>query len=103
MQRYGLPLDSRHLYAKSDWEFEAAAVSSRATRTQILDAVAKWLNETETDHPFTDLYKTEEKGGFPGPNFFARPVVGAHFAFLTLERACGGNAVQGLEFLDEGA
>ena len=96
MQKYGLPLDSRHLYTKSDWEFQAAAVASRTTRAQILDRVAKWLNETVTDRPFTDLYRTEgegdESGGFPegGPNFFARPVVGSHFSFLALERACGG-------------
>ena len=52
------------------------------------------------DRPLTDLYKTEEDGGFPGPNFFARPVVGGHFAFLTLGRACGGKAMEGLSFLD---
>ena len=34
---------------------------------------------------------TEGDGGFPGPKFFARPVVGAHFAFLALEGACGGS------------
>ncbi|KAK7521099.1 glutaminase A [Phyllosticta citriasiana] len=90
LQKYGLPLDSRHLYTKSDWEFEAAAVTSRRVRADILDAVARWLNETVTDRPFTDLYNTEGDGGFPGPNFFARPVVGGHFAFLALERACGG-------------
>jgi hypothetical protein len=90
MQKYGLPLDSRHLYAKSDWEFEAAAVANETVRSEILDRVALWLNETVTNRPFTDLYKTEGDGDFPGPNFFARPVVGAHFAFLTLERACGG-------------
>lgn len=90
MQRYGLPLDSRHLYTKSDWEFEAAAVASKDTRTEILDCVSRWINETETDRPFTDLYETEGRGGFPGPRFFARPVVGGHFAFLTLERACRG-------------
>lgn len=100
MQRYGLPLDSRHLYTKSDWEFQAAAVASRHTRKQILERVAKWLNETVTDRPFSDLYKTEHKGGFPdrGPNFFARPVVGSHFAFLTLERACGGTAAKAFEY-----
>jgi hypothetical protein len=90
MQKYGLPLDSRHLYTKSDWEFEAAAVASKEVRSKILDRVALWLNETVTDRPFTDLYNTEGNGGFPGPWFFARPVVGGHFAFLTLERACGG-------------
>ena len=53
------------------------------------------------DRPFTDLHNTEGDGGFPGPNFFARPVVGGHFAFLTLGRACGGKAMEGLAFLDE--
>jgi hypothetical protein len=90
MQKFGLPLDSRHLYTKSDWEFEAAAVANETVRSEILDRVALWLNETVTDRPFTDLYNTEGDGNFPGPWFFARPVVGAHFAFLTLERACGG-------------
>lgn len=31
----------------------------------------------------------------------ARPVVGGHFAFLALDRACGGEAVKGLKFLEE--
>lgn len=48
MQEYGLPLDSRHLYTKSDWEFFAAAVTSKKTRTEILTQVAHWLNETVT-------------------------------------------------------
>ncbi|KAF2020411.1 DUF1793-domain-containing protein [Aaosphaeria arxii CBS 175.79] len=94
MQKYGLPLDSRHLYTKSDWEFEAAAVASKSVRSEILDRVALWLNETSTNRAFTDLYNTEGDGGFPNPYFFARPVVGGHFAFLTLERACGGTGAQ---------
>lgn len=94
LQKYGLPLDSRHLYTKSDWEFEAAAVTSKHVRADMLDSVARWINETVTDRPFTDLYNTEGDGGFPGPNFFARPVVGGHFAFLALERACGGHMVE---------
>ncbi|KAF2744793.1 glutaminase A [Sporormia fimetaria CBS 119925] len=100
MQKYGLPLDSRHLYTKSDWEFEAAAVASKNVRSEILDRVALWLNETVTDRPFTDLYMTEGDGGFPNPYFFARPVVGGHFAFLTLERACGGTASSAFEWED---
>jgi len=47
IQKYGLPLDSRHLYTKSDWEFFAAAVTSKKTRTEILTTVAKWVNETK--------------------------------------------------------
>ncbi|EME87213.1 uncharacterized protein MYCFIDRAFT_60684 [Pseudocercospora fijiensis CIRAD86] len=98
MQKFGLPLDSRHLYTKSDWEFQAAAVAGKKTRSQILDKVAFWLNETASDRPFTDLYKTEGDGGFPGPNFFARPVVGSHYAFLTLERACQGTAAEAFKY-----
>ncbi|PGH34665.1 hypothetical protein GX50_02453 [[Emmonsia] crescens] len=100
-QKYGLPLDSRHLYTKTDWEFFSMAVSSKNVRQEILQSVAKWLNETATDRPFTDLHNTEGDGGFPGPNFFARPVVGGHFAFLALERACNGKAMAGLDFLDD--
>ncbi|KAL4885116.1 hypothetical protein BJY04DRAFT_160101 [Aspergillus karnatakaensis] len=99
-QKYGLPLDSRHLYTKTDWEFFAVAVASKPVRAQILESVAKWVNETSTNLPFTDLHKTEGDGGFPGPNFYARPVIGGHFAFLALERACKGRAVEGLGFLD---
>lgn len=100
-QKYGLPLDSRHLYTKTDWEFFSMAVASKPVRSEILESVAKWVNETVTDRPFTDLHETEGDGNFPGPNFFARPVIGGHFAFLALERACGGRAMAGLSFLDE--
>lgn len=98
-QKYGLPLDSRHFYTKTDWEFFSMAVAAPRVRADILQSVAKWVNETSTDRPLTDLHDTEGDGGFPGPNFFARPVIGGHFAFLTLEKACGGKAVQGLDFL----
>lgn len=103
LQNYGLPLDQRHLYTKSDWAFEAAAVAAPETRKAIVDAVAKWIDESViTDRPLTDLYQTEGDGGFPGPDFFARPVVGGHFAFLALENcACGGRgqALSGLRGL----
>ena len=100
-QRYGLPMDSRHLYTKTDWEFFAAAVTGEKTRSSILQSVAKWVNETSTNRPLTDLHDTEGTGDFPGVTFMARPVVGGHFAFLALGRACGGKAMEGLSFLDE--
>jgi hypothetical protein len=47
-QKYGLPLDSRHLYAKSDWQFFATAVTSKKVRKEIVQSIALWLNETVT-------------------------------------------------------
>lgn len=102
MQKYGLPLDSRHLYTKSDWEFQAAAVASKKTRSQILDRVATWLNETSTDRPFTDLYNTEGDGGFPGKSWHGLDTsqwLILHRSEL-LRSSCGGIA---LCFLDSRA
>ncbi|KAH0607255.1 uncharacterized protein H6S33_003243 [Morchella sextelata] len=96
-QKYGLPLDTRHLYTKSDWEVWAAAISSKHTRTQILELMGLWLNETITNRPFPDLYDTETSD-FPGIYFMARPVAGGHFALLALDEACGGT---GLSFLEQ--
>lgn len=55
-----------------------------------------------TDRPFTDLYDTEGKGDFSPTRFMARPVVGGHFAPLALGQACGGRALEGLGFLNQG-
>lgn len=91
MQKYGLPLDSRHLYSKSDWMMQVAAISSPKIKQTLIGKLAFWLNETSSDLPFTDLFDTEGDGGFgAGNRFTARPVVGSHFSLLALERACGG-------------
>ena len=68
------------------------SVAAPRVRADILERVARWVNETTTDRPLTDLHETEGTGHFPGPNFFARPVIGGHFAF-------GGKAMDGLRFL----
>ncbi|KAI6081049.1 DUF1793-domain-containing protein [Hypoxylon rubiginosum] len=85
-QVYGVPLDSRHHYTKSDWQIWTAATCSRATRRLFVNSVAYWLNETVTTLPFGDLYETVAGGGYPQdiPHFSARPVVGGHFALLAL-------------------
>lgn len=57
------------------------------------------INRT-VDRPFADIYDTESRG-WSDVRFFARPVVGGHFSFLALERACDGKAVAGLDFLNE--
>ncbi|RYP68049.1 hypothetical protein DL771_006890 [Monosporascus sp. 5C6A] len=97
-QTYGVPLDSRHGYTKSDWQVWAAATSSTTTRRLIINALARWLNETATAGPFGDLFQTTGDGGYPPgqPAFKARPVVGGHFALLALGRSGQGAGVPGL-------
>ncbi|KAI1801257.1 DUF1793-domain-containing protein [Daldinia bambusicola] len=85
-QTFGVPLDNRHHYTKSDWEIWAAAASSAATRRLLVNALAYWLNETSTNLPFSDLYEVVGSGEYPLQidHFSARPVVGGHFALLAL-------------------
>ncbi|KAH8646828.1 hypothetical protein BX600DRAFT_420703 [Xylariales sp. PMI_506] len=90
-QLYGVPLDNRHHYTKSDWEIWTAATCEPETRRLFVNGLAYWLNETTTQYPFTDLYETIDTGDYPTvPNevtFIARPVVGGHYALLALERS----------------
>ncbi|KAJ6444198.1 DUF1793-domain-containing protein [Purpureocillium lavendulum] len=65
LQRYGLPLDSRHLYAKSDWQLFAAAVASSGTRSAIVRRMALWVNETVTDEP--PRYERDNRSASPRP------------------------------------
>ncbi|KAF7587742.1 hypothetical protein BBP40_006820 [Aspergillus hancockii] len=82
---YGVPLDTRHSYTKTDWELFAAAVSSKSTQDMFHKLIATWINETPTNRAFTDLYETAT-GAYPGNVFIARPVMGGAFALLLLER-----------------
>ena len=82
MQKYGLPLDSRHLYAKSDWEFQAAAVASPDTRKQILERVANWLNETATDRPFHGSVQDGGGWGVPWTAILCEAGCGESFCFF---------------------
>lgn len=88
-QVWGVPLDSRHSYTKSDWGMWVAATcgagvsgSGSGTRELIVDALAGWLNNTETGRPFSDLFETVDMGGTPGIEFFGRPVQGGLFSLL---------------------
>ncbi|KAH8888530.1 glutaminase GtaA [Thozetella sp. PMI_491] len=90
-QDFGVPLDSRHHYTKSDWMIWTAATCSADMRRIFVNSLAYWLNSTSTDQPFSDLFEVIDTGGYPSvPNsivFKARPTVGGHFALLALLRA----------------
>ena len=102
-QIYGVPIDNRHSYTKSDWEMWTAATCEGNSRRLFVDALAYWLNYTTTQYAFSDLYQTDGTGeypttdtgpeliGFAGIGFSGRPVQGGLFSLLALGRL-GGKA-----------
>ncbi|KAF2734124.1 glutaminase GtaA [Polyplosphaeria fusca] len=82
--KYGVPLDTRNPYTKADWEMFVAAIASEDTRNLFISDLAKWVNETPTSRPFTDIYDVETGDFGGGIGFMARPVIGGVFALLAL-------------------
>jgi len=74
---YGLPLDSRRSYTKSDWVMWTAVLADdEPTFNKIVDPIWKYANETPTRTPLSDWHETIN-GRSVG--FTARSVVGGYF------------------------
>ncbi|BCK01850.1 glutaminase family protein [Anaerocolumna chitinilytica] len=59
MNQYGLPLDSRNTYTKSDWMVWVATLcNSKELFDTIIDSLWRSLSETNSRVPFTDWYDT---------------------------------------------
>ena len=86
---YGVPLDTRHNYTKADWEIFTAAIASKDTQDMFIGDLAKWIGETPTNLPFTDIYDAISGDFADGVFFRARPVVGGTFALLALTAPTG--------------
>ncbi|KAK3170913.1 hypothetical protein OEA41_002997 [Lepraria neglecta] len=56
MEEYGVPLDTRHDYTKSDWEIFVAAVASANTTSMFISRIAAFINQTPSNRALTDLY-----------------------------------------------
>jgi hypothetical protein len=80
---FGLPLQTPHRYAKSDWEMLTAAwLSDRPIKDDLIRHVYDYANTTPDRVPFSDLYDTVTGKQV---NFRARPVQGGVFALLALQ------------------
>ena len=89
LKTYGLPLDSRSSWTKSDWEMWTAALArSKNNFIKISNLVWKYVNETPSRVPLSDWYFSDGQGAMTG--FRARSVVGGHWMKVYVDKMLSG-------------
>lgn len=85
---YGVVLDNRQDWAKSDWNMWLAGTFDSTTRDEFVDDLWAFMSNGKHNWPFSDRYvATSAHGGEPGLPVLcrARPTVGGHFALMALQ------------------
>ena len=84
-QPFGVPLDNRKAYTKTDWELWCASFTDRkACFDAIVDRVYRFADETPDRIPFSDWYWADS-GKFRG--FIGRSVIGGVFMPMLRDKA----------------
>ena len=82
--KYGLPLDSRRNYTKSDWiMWTATLASDHETFMEFVQPIYDFANETTDRIGLTDWYNTDSKKRV---GFEARPVLGGFYIKMLEEK-----------------
>ena len=83
MNEFGLPLDSRADYTKSDWILWSASMAENDTFRKLIAPVAKFLRESESRVAFSDWYFTST-GKYRA--FIGRSVQGGLYMPLLMDK-----------------
>lgn len=90
LNTYGLPLDSRSSWTKSDWEMWTAALARNNTNFfKISNLVWNYVNKTPSRVPLSDWYFSDGQGAMTG--FRARSVVGGHWMKVYVDKMLNGD------------
>jgi len=104
--QYGIPMDNRHNYVKSDWFswVGALAANNKTQQNIIIDFLYNFANTSPDRHPFTDLFDTTTNRYNGG--FVARFVMGGLYSIPIvnlideLSKLPENHNKQGLELLN---
>ena len=94
VKTYGLPLDNRSIYTKSDWISWTACLGTQAQFTTHMDRLYKYANETKSRVPLSDWYFTDSGNSVA---FIGRSVVGGHWMKVLLDKCVSGELMNGIE------
>ncbi len=91
---FGLPLDNREAYSKTDWIIWVASLApDTETFLKFSDRIWEYVNRTPTRWPLSDWFWTNGAGNARG--FRARSVIGGHWMKVLMDKYAPAKPEQG--------